>query len=402
MEEVANKPTNIFDIPIENFSRFVTKFSKLQKTAEKLKVEIPKYDIIQLGKTVGPTLKDSNIYEFNVVEVFGTSPKFDGFEFVGTIEHTPNGNILRSMKNKDIPVEFSKGDPYCDHCKKIRSRNETFPVEKEGILTRVGCKCIKDFLGHKSPEMIAYMETMVSILEPEEEDEDNYRPRFKNEIHLETFLSFVIASVNFKGWEPKGGTARNAVYHMDSSAETLRKEGIERYKITDEIMAKARECIEFAKNAEATNSFLNNIKIIAGMNTIQDKHLNLAAAIFRAQMNDAEFKAKCAEKNRLREIEKAERLALNIDKEYIGVIGGKVELTVRVIDKIAMENSGYYGAPDTTLIKFLDEKGNELSSFTSTGSRYEIGVTYKIKATVKDHKMFKETKQTILTRIKQV
>jgi hypothetical protein len=353
---------------------------------------------------VGPTPNDSNIYEFNIVEVFGMSPKFDGFEFVGTIEHTPNGNILRSMKGKEIPAEFSKGDPYCDHCKKIRPRNETFLVEKEGILTRVGRQCIKDFLGHKSPEMIAYMETMIIILKTEGKDEDYCRHRFKNMIHLETFLSFVIASVNFKGWEPKGGTARNAFFHMDSSTEKLKKEGIERYKITDEIMAKARECIEFAKNTEATNSFLNNIKIIAGMDStgIKDKHLNLAAAIFRAQMNDAEFKAKCAEKNRLREIEKKERLSSNAGKEYVGVIGGKVELTVRVVDKIAMGNSGFYGAPDTTLLKILDEKGNELSSFTSTGSRYEIGVTYTIKATVKYHKMFKEAKQTILTRIKQV
>ena len=82
--------------------------------------------------------------------------------------------------------------------------------------------------------------------------------------------------------------------------------------------------------------------------------------------------------------------------EYVGKIGEKVELDVTVYRIVCMDTK--YGTSELVLMK--DQNHNSIKTFYS-GSKidWEIDRTYTIKGTVKNHDMYKEVKQTQLTRV---
>lgn len=80
--------------------------------------------------------------------------------------------------------------------------------------------------------------------------------------------------------------------------------------------------------------------------------------------------------------------------EYQGEIGDRLEVEVTVTRAIAQE-AGYYG-PSTMYI--MEDAKQNIYVWT-TGSKNLIeGNTYKLRGTVKDHRFYKATKQTVLTR----
>lgn len=81
--------------------------------------------------------------------------------------------------------------------------------------------------------------------------------------------------------------------------------------------------------------------------------------------------------------------------EYVGEIGDKVEFPMIV--KQAIQLNGYYG-PSTMHI-FEDEDENVFVWVTTTKTLPE-NTWYIVKGTVKDHRTYKHTKQTVLTRCK--
>lgn len=82
--------------------------------------------------------------------------------------------------------------------------------------------------------------------------------------------------------------------------------------------------------------------------------------------------------------------------EYVGAVGDRLELEVLVKKAIDLPN-GFYGP--STMHVFVDANDNEY--VWTTGSRkLTEGENYKIRGTIKEHKLYTKTKtkQTILTR----
>ena len=81
--------------------------------------------------------------------------------------------------------------------------------------------------------------------------------------------------------------------------------------------------------------------------------------------------------------------------EYQGEIGDKLELVVTV--EKAVDLDGFYGA--STLYSMRDLNGDVyIWTTSSTITKLKTGETYRIRGKVKDHKIYKAQKQTILTR----
>lgn len=84
---------------------------------------------------------------------------------------------------------------------------------------------------------------------------------------------------------------------------------------------------------------------------------------------------------------------------YVGKVGERVELTITVTKVIQYSGANFYGQPETRSIYcFTDTNGNSLKTF----GRCELGEgeSGSIRATVKEHSIYKDEKQTILTRLK--
>ena len=83
--------------------------------------------------------------------------------------------------------------------------------------------------------------------------------------------------------------------------------------------------------------------------------------------------------------------------EFYGSIGDRILLTLRVIKAFPLD--GYYGR--STLHVFEDENKN-IFIWTTGARTLEVGKTYEIKGSIKDHDIFRNCKQTILTRCQAV
>lgn len=83
--------------------------------------------------------------------------------------------------------------------------------------------------------------------------------------------------------------------------------------------------------------------------------------------------------------------------EYQGEIGGK--LTVIATCTVSREVSGPYGT--STLHNFVDADGNIYVWFTQA-KHLEEGVTYTFSCKVKDHKEFRNQKQTIINYLRNI
>ena len=83
--------------------------------------------------------------------------------------------------------------------------------------------------------------------------------------------------------------------------------------------------------------------------------------------------------------------------QFQGTIGARLEIEVTVVS--TYKGDGYYGP--YTAHTFEDADGNRYS--WSTGSKsWEVGSAHHIRATVKDHKTYKNTNVTVLTRCMEV
>lgn len=79
--------------------------------------------------------------------------------------------------------------------------------------------------------------------------------------------------------------------------------------------------------------------------------------------------------------------------DYVGNIGERLNLELLVVDTYAMESN--FGS--STMHVMEDADGNTFL-WTTSSKTLTPGLNYKMKGTVKDHKLYKGTKQTILTR----
>ena len=81
------------------------------------------------------------------LEVNGETPKHNGWEFLATIVHTDEGNIIRSVPGYEVPANLRDKASLCEHCNTNRVRRDTYIVRyTDGTVKQVGSTCLQDFL----------------------------------------------------------------------------------------------------------------------------------------------------------------------------------------------------------------------------------------------------------------
>lgn len=83
--------------------------------------------------------------------------------------------------------------------------------------------------------------------------------------------------------------------------------------------------------------------------------------------------------------------------DFVGEVGDKVE--VELVVKKAVALNGYYG-PSTMHI--MEDANQNVYVWTTAAKSWSEGTVHQVRGTIKDHKMYKNVKQTILTRCTEV
>lgn len=362
-----------YEIPVENLEDLKKKVQRIKNKG----VDVT-FDVLGTKKVE----VDTGIYHtFYVVEADGEY-KINDWEFVGTIEHTPNGNIIRKISDTyNVPSRYRNASPECEHCHKIRDRKDTYLVYNSDSdeYKQVGKSCLMGYTNGLSVNVCAELLSFIR----EVEDAENYTGsagisyNSGNDIVADTFKKIAYPYIKKNGYVKTDQGERSTVKQL---SYLLTK--------TDVPLASDKE-IDAITDWIATwdegkvNDFQENARIAWKKKFLEYRDLALIssfiASYFKAMQRESEIKLRKETST----------------SEYVGEVGSKITLEVanqRVL--YTKEPSYSYYGDCTFMYRIVGTDGNIY--IWSTTQLVEVGD--KINATVKDHKEYNGEKQTTITR----
>lgn len=399
-----------FRIPEYNYSTFRSRIDALNKRANRLGVPAIKLSVVEEyfdvwhvdGNTnahwpVGSTptepcwiKRTGRVFTYYVVTVEGATPKFDGWEFIATIEHTGAGNIFHCKPGVDTHLaEYRECQPSCDHCKVNRYRRDTFVLRHEdGSQKQIGRSCLKDFLGHANPlTLAAQAEIHFSAGELAGEAEYEREHNAPRTFSTDVFLAHVSHFVRSRGYTSRKAedaarygvraTASLAYNNLFPPSQDFQPE-----PVSDEDTAyavKAREYVLESLNKPDLTDFEHNILVAAKCEVLEPRTAGLAAYIVEHYRRATEA---CIETK---------------PSEFFGEIGKrycKQGLTFKSTSSFDSQFGVCY------FHRFLTDDGNLVVWKTSNNVSAETGRKFVADYSIKSHEDYKGTKQTYITRVK--
>jgi len=380
-------------IPLDNIQKLSDKLSKLNDTAIRLGATPIKFTLTEEIKEekVGP----SEVIVYQKVVVEGERPRFDGWEFVARVEHTPKGNVVYVAPGRKVAERYLKSDSVCEHCYAKRKRTNTYLVEKSnGEQMQVGSSCLADFLGHKSPKDIAWLASFLTELG---DTIQGFQGGGSRQIVIDDVLAMSAAVIRLHGWmsstmaqkifEEQGKhvtpTSTIVSSNLFPTPEFLKYETpIVPGDADRELARKARE---WAASQAGLDNYLHNIRVIAKNDYLPKRSFGIAVSIIPAYKRAIEPKEQ-------KEHQEPEWLTRKKNSQYVGKVGERMDFRLTV-DKV-IPVAGQFGASYITILH--DDSGNVFK--WSASSQLDEGETYSIKATIKEHAEYDGGKQTVITR----
>lgn len=379
-------------IPQENMPSLVARIAKLNKRAAKLGC-----DPIELiiGAPVAKTLERAVRVEGDhftrrvmtkvyPIAVAGSPPKINGWTFLGTVQLIDGQNIVRSVPGAEIPVEHRTATDWCDHCQSRRGRKDVFVVRHDdGHVKVVGRNCLADFLGHESPEAIAWRATTLASLNYEIGDYEclgggNWRD---HSYPLDEFVAAAACAVREFGWKKADHDAPTKFDAIDIMFPFQAGKDRKLPKPTDDDWRVAEHAIAWAEAipSDTSSGYLYNLRAIATNGSVDFRGMGIAASLPATWLR---------EQGRL-----AEQKAAQEQSRHFGTVKKRDVYTLTVVKVIDLE--GMYG---TTHVHVMHDSSGNVAKWSTGTVRLEEGQTYRIKATVKEHAIYRDIAQTVLSR----
>lgn len=401
----APNQEDTFRIASWRMEGFLYKIEKLNRKAKKLSVESIRIEILaEITEFVvvkdldgrpsldidGKVIRKAKIYQ--ILTVHGETPKIPGWNFIGTVQHIDGENFV----NGEVPEEYRTASAKCDHCGKVRKRNNTYIVRstEDGNVIQVGRSCLKDFIGHRDPKSIAFgCELIFSVIKmgQDYEESDYYEGGGYPEAFDVQDVLRCAARLTLDGGYVSRAAAEDAMTHSTADmvwqAFTNSKfKSFPPKKATDE---------EVATLVQTTMDYIAELAV--KIDTSDYEHnlvsaFSLGYAIYRTI--GLISSAPAAADRTLNWKKEAE--TKRPSSVHVGEIKERKIFTATLIKKSGY--SGNFGWID--ILRFSQEDGVILVWFASNGPEdIEVDKEYVFKGTVKKHDEFNGTKNTIITRV---
>lgn len=424
-----------FTIPAHNVDVLKTKLEKLNRRAVKLGCQPIQFtEIRTFEKKLSRTLESGKtityMQTFAVVQVIGDSPIVNGWSFVAKVEVTEAGILINAVPGEEVPHRYRDNQSQCEHCKVNARRKRLYIVRSAdgSEFKQVGASCLRDFLGHHSPEAIAqWLEALREADVGCGEDDDfggGWGGGGKMTVFTMDVLEIANSIVRLYGYTTRAESdkARELVEQglrrdfkdatsslvwkvlfppsftymgkTDWVAKAKYEEFCAKVKVDDEDKRAAREAAAWMSNINASSDYTNNLKVIGQLEQIEPKRIGIAASGIWAWMKEVQKATK-----------QREALA-DKSNNHVGEVKARDEYTL--ILKDVQIKSGTF-QDEVALVKFEDEAGNAFVWWTGSvdvqkdgvhwkGAVYQPGVKLKVKATVKKHGEFRGRLTTTLNR----
>lgn len=406
---------------MNKFAIYEENLPKFEKALNRIKSKCIKYNCPFTYNTVGEEYKTETITtnedgtilaspieitrRFVVVEV-EAHPVIDNWELVASLEHTKEGNIIHSVNNNiDIPERYYNVAPYCEHCNTNRRRKNSFIIRNTitNEFKQIGKTCLNDFTGNINAEWLAQFYAMFDKLATFKAPQGGYdnSTRYFPTVGL---LAYTVAVTNIYGYCKSGtnnatGETVKDFYIVseckgypsgDATASIKEKMQSVDFKVTKDDAATAKKIIAYVDSIEDSNNYIHNIKTLCASDMVAYKNVNLLVSAITCYNRELERKAKA--ETRKKEASKS---------DHIGNIKDRLTINIASWRCLTSWCNCYDGYNETTtfLYQFVDNDGN---IFTWKTSKYfdEDAILKELTGTVKAHNVFRDAKQTELTRCK--
>lgn len=393
-----------YSIPKFKLEVFNKRIAKMSSKAKRL--GLPEYKVEFLGEEIKTVEGDNNTYNvtFVNIQIEGDAPQIDGYNLVAMLEQLNGENIVRRFDKETESVistaELVHRTTECDHCGSNRKRKYIFVLENEGELFQVGKSCLKDFTNcNYSAESIAkYYEDTDILYELEYVTDDDFI-NYGSSISVHKVDDILAISMYFtikEGYKPSS-------YAMSTKQEVcnylFERNSLDEYKdmpSIEELVQAHTSTIEEVKKyfaEQPSNSdYIHNLQVILKSEFIEYKHFGYTVSAFSTYLKAFE-----REINKKREVVvETVETTVQKDSEYVGEVGERNEYNLTFDRLVAYE--GFYGVG--YMYFFKDGEGNVFLWGTNKELEFEKGENVLIVGTIKEHKEFRDVKQTVITRCK--
>lgn len=389
----------------------VGKVDKLNKRAKR-------HNLPAIELTIHPDKERKSYkgdYKIVPVTMTGSNPTVAGdWELVAYLRNVRGGENMTVTHLTDdyrVPADLKNGT-HCDHCGTNRYRKFVAVLRNDSNseVKKIGSSCLQDFLPLTSIHSAAHWNTLEAAMNIFNDADDmsdcdekkirSYGVAAPNYYNMTDYLAHVCKWIRKNGEFVSRSKARemDERRHWDSSAPFAKTatadlairdfDLLDREAPTAEDFDNARAAIDFCETELAKqdnpNDYISNmVAVVCGAdNLLEHKHCGLVASLVTLHQRDLDHKA--------RETAKTELGA----SEYFGEIKKREVFTLTVTG--TNEFDGMYGT--TYLYRFVDANNNTAVWFSSKDCNLSKDTAYQVKGTVKEHKQYRDTKQTVLTR----
>jgi hypothetical protein len=346
------------------------------------------------------------------VELTGATPKFEGWTLAATLEHTEEGNIIRKVPSCAVNLmPFKSCKPNCEHCNLIRNRRDTYLVLHDtGTVKQIGHDCIRDFLGHKSPQHLAAMAELLfsagELCGLGEDYEGCGGGSGERILSARTFLGYCARAIRQFGYvsrkaeneDPHKTSTKSLVFEwlFPPREERHRKSMAAKYCLPGEkwptpsdddfaLVDAAREFVVDRLSVKTDlNEFENNILIAAKLESLELRTCGIAAYVVEYYRRETE-----------RAAEQAKKQATANNTHF-----GELKKRYRGLELTYLGCFSFDSQFGTTYIhRFENAEGQRLVWKTGTELGYADGHKVKATFTVKEHGDWKGWAQTKVSRL---
>lgn len=337
---------------------------------------------------------DPKFYSFVWATIHYQRPVLNGWQLVAVYdwEETPNNGTVcyvSPVPGQMVPPQFRNvKDGQCDHCKTNRRRKKSMLVTKNFLEFKVvGSSCVKDFLGHATPNSLIDVYSFELAVEDTIHNVNGMQPNMalhdiKKILTLSSMFVRKFGYVKVDDYDKM--PTRDCIHryiHPDPIS-SFDKQFINNNVPQDKDKEKAEKVIKWIKEQSNATDYMHNLQKCVEAGAISNKRIGiLASAVVSYD----------------KATERADRENNSKANQWIGNIKDRLkglQATVKRFNCI----DGYYGM--TTIVTLETEEGNTLVWFATNNPDVEVGDQWELDGTVKDHNDYNGTRQTILTRVK--
>ena len=395
MEDLHDPP---YAILLDRRDHVEARFQAISKRAVRKKLQPLKW---RWGRVTAKVERQPNGSKLRVERIelwlLTPTPRYQGWRFLAVLQHLDGTNVVSGTSREPVPQQYWERGAICDHCRLARQRADTYVIRHaDGRTMQVGSTCLRDFLGSQEAENVAAFATFVAEAQRVAEEGgslDSGSGEARGSTHaVDRFLEYAAADVRRRGYvSAKQAEERETMPTGDVAFLSVDPVFRERHGIAptgedQRIAEQARLWCEDLTDVEvlaAETTYLHNIRAIVRSGGVEWRTRGYAASVVTAYA---------------RQQQRQHEQALPAAKAHLGEVGKKLVATAALERCYAFETN--YGV--TRMLTFRTPEGATiLWKASSTDIRPEdVGNTYEITATVKQHGDYKGTPQTEVTRAK--